>query len=302
MVDTYRNLGDPVDQRTPVLELPLPHQLNDSLDDVGRIRTAFGLIDTAVQLLIERTEGMPQQGDVTALASAIGVLGQQLQGLGASALKSVNGLSGAENEGAITLTAARVGALAVGQYGFGAEALPQLANGANLNEVEARSMWFMGSALVNAPAGNAGWFLFQQLVHNASWRTQTAYGMAGLDGCVWMRQMTNGVWGAWVQMALNGGPAVNMAGGAMNCALGDYFYDTVNGARTLFFTNVPAGPYSCVAELLHISGTITPPVGCVWADGKVPTFATNKRHLIYFQRAMTGTGGWIMSSLPGSAQ
>lgn len=51
MVTTYRTLGDPVNERTSTLELPLPHRLNDSRDDVERMRVAFELIDTAMQLM-----------------------------------------------------------------------------------------------------------------------------------------------------------------------------------------------------------------------------------------------------------
>lgn len=51
MTDTYRTLGDPVDERTPALALPLPHLLNDTRDDVPRLRMALDLIDAAVQLL-----------------------------------------------------------------------------------------------------------------------------------------------------------------------------------------------------------------------------------------------------------
>ena len=47
MVDTYRTLGNPIDERTAALNLPLPNRLNDSRDDVGRLRTALELIDTA---------------------------------------------------------------------------------------------------------------------------------------------------------------------------------------------------------------------------------------------------------------
>ena len=51
MVDTYRTLGNPIDERTAALNLPLPNRLNDSRDDVARLRTALELIDTAMQLM-----------------------------------------------------------------------------------------------------------------------------------------------------------------------------------------------------------------------------------------------------------
>ena len=77
MVDTYRTLGDPVDERTPTLNLPLPHRLNDSRDDVERLRQALDLIDMAQQLvelaLADKAEGTElaalAQSTATALAS-----------------------------------------------------------------------------------------------------------------------------------------------------------------------------------------------------------------------------------------
>lgn len=91
-------------------------------------------------------------------------------------------------------------------------------------------------------------------------------------------------------------------GGVMDCAKGDYFTITVAGSVSLSFVNTPSRAYSCVLEILHNSGVITVPANCVWANGKVPEFVTGKRHLLYFQRAYTGSGGWIMSALEGSAQ
>lgn len=44
-------LGQPIDERTAALALPLPHIGNYQEDDVPRIRAAFELIDTAMQLL-----------------------------------------------------------------------------------------------------------------------------------------------------------------------------------------------------------------------------------------------------------
>ena len=106
-------------------------------------------------------------------------------------------------------------------------------------------------------------------------------------------------WGELVDLKDGVIPAT---GGVMNCLLGDYFTLTVDGSVTLSFTNTPTKAYSCVLEILHNSGAIAVPSNCVWANGKVPEFVTGKRHLLYFQRAHTGSGGWIMSALEGSAQ
>ncbi|CAN7469286.1 hypothetical protein [Acidovorax sp. LjRoot194] len=43
--------GQPIDQRTDALGLPLPHIDNWHEDDVPRLRAAFTLIDTALQLM-----------------------------------------------------------------------------------------------------------------------------------------------------------------------------------------------------------------------------------------------------------
>lgn len=43
--------GHPIDQRTDALGLPLPHIDNWHEDDVPRLRTAFELLDAALQLM-----------------------------------------------------------------------------------------------------------------------------------------------------------------------------------------------------------------------------------------------------------
>lgn len=43
--------GHPIDQRTAALGLPLPHIDNWHEDDVPRLRAAFELLDTALQLM-----------------------------------------------------------------------------------------------------------------------------------------------------------------------------------------------------------------------------------------------------------
>ena len=44
-------LGQPIDERTAALALPLPHIGNYQEDDVPRLRAALELIDTALQLM-----------------------------------------------------------------------------------------------------------------------------------------------------------------------------------------------------------------------------------------------------------
>ena len=69
MAQTYRTLGNPVDERTASLELPLPSTLNDTRDDVARMRLAFELIDTAMQLM-----GLDMDSRDDALASRAALL------------------------------------------------------------------------------------------------------------------------------------------------------------------------------------------------------------------------------------
>ena len=58
-------LGQPIDERTAALALPLPHIANHQEDDVPRIRAALELIDTALQLM-----GLDMDSRDDALAAA----------------------------------------------------------------------------------------------------------------------------------------------------------------------------------------------------------------------------------------
>ncbi|GEM_PF-3677432 len=125
------------------------------------------------------------------------------------------------------------------------------------------------------------------------------------NGAKWLRYgsnlLTSPTFSAWGRQTQDNTPGVALAGGAIDCSKDTYFTETVNGARTLAFANIPTGAYACVVEINHVSGSITLPAGSVWVAGAPPTLNTLKRHLLYFQRALTGTGGWIVSALPNSA-
>ena len=62
-------LGQPIDERTAALALPLPHIGNYHEDDVPRLRTALELIDTALQLM-----GLDMDSRDDALASRAALL------------------------------------------------------------------------------------------------------------------------------------------------------------------------------------------------------------------------------------
>ena len=65
-----------IDDRTPVLDLPLPSRENDLADDVARIRDSFSGVDTAIG---------KQRQDISSLASGLlGALGQASAAHGAA--------------------------------------------------------------------------------------------------------------------------------------------------------------------------------------------------------------------------
>jgi hypothetical protein len=69
MTETYRQLGNPVNDRTETLGLPLPHLLNDNRDDVARIRQALELIDAAQQLVGLALDDKLEASDMDAFAA-----------------------------------------------------------------------------------------------------------------------------------------------------------------------------------------------------------------------------------------
>lgn len=107
-----------------------------------------------------------------------------------------------------------------------------------------------------------------------------------------------GAYGITDKVSLHTEAPIALAGGAINCAAGNTFTETVSANRTLAFSNIPTGAYSCVLEINHTAGAITFPAGTVWA-GTAPTLTAGKRHLFFFQRCQLGTAGWYVSALPG---
>ena len=73
-------LGQPIDERTAALALPLPHIANHQEDDVPRLRAALELIDTAMQLM-----GLDMDSRDDALAAADQALAAADQALAARA-------------------------------------------------------------------------------------------------------------------------------------------------------------------------------------------------------------------------
>lgn len=106
------------------------------------------------------------------------------------------------------------------------------------------------------------------------------------------------VFSDWHRAGLHNDVAVPLAGGDINCALGNDFTEIVNGNRALAFSNVPSGSYSCVLEINHIAGTLTLPAGSVIANGATLDLSAGKRHLLFFKKAQLETAGWYVSNLP----
>lgn len=176
---------DIIDDRTPNEQLALPHPRNRLEQDVLRLRDALLAIDAALQ---EKAANSDLDAAMNALQQGINGLSTSVNTLQQSKVGVVNGKPGP----VVTLTAADIGALGLGQYGFGAEALP--VDVADLDLASARTQFFMGSAMLHAPLGSAGFFLIFQLVRGPGWVTQMAFGMSDLAGHIFMRQKLDGVW------------------------------------------------------------------------------------------------------------
>ncbi|PIF89743.1 YD repeat-containing protein [Acidovorax sp. 62] len=93
-------LGQPIDERTAALALPLPHIANYQEDDVPRIRAAFELIDTAMQLLgldmDSRDDALAARAALLEYAAArpsAVVYGYDAQGRVATATATVGGVA-----------------------------------------------------------------------------------------------------------------------------------------------------------------------------------------------------------------
>jgi len=90
---------------------------------------------------------------------------------------------------------------------------------------------------------------------------------------------------------------VSIAASDINCGLGNYFIDTVNGSKTYTVSGVVTDrAYSFALEVTHTTGTITWFSGVEWPNGTAPTLTTGKTHLFMF---LTDNGGsrWRASSL-----
>jgi hypothetical protein len=90
---------------------------------------------------------------------------------------------------------------------------------------------------------------------------------------------------------------VQISASNIDCSLGNYFTDTVNGNKTYTINNVPSNrSYSFTIEINHTSGSITWFSGVQWPNGTSPTLTTGKTHLFMFITDDNGNR-WRASSL-----
>ena len=208
-----------------------------------------------------------------------------VQGVGAVAgVNSLNGEAGALIK--TTLAAYGITDIATGAKGA-----------VNLNTV-IKSGFYAITTPTNGPAGVTN----SQLVVSSDGDTATQIITDKTTGAMFVRGGSGlsgtPVWSAWRRVALHNDIATAISGGIMDCSAGNRFTTTIAANTTLSFSNIPAGAYACVLEINHTGGLITLPAGCVTANGATLDLAAGKRHLLYFEKALLGTPGWYVSTLP----
>lgn len=177
----YRQPGDPLDHRTPVLGLPLPHWLNDTHDDVLRLRTALELIDTAQQLVELALADKAEETDLAALAVSTGTalaLKASTSSVEALATNTADALALKASADAL---ATAVGTLNAAIAAKAASITPTITG---LREV--RVALGAGTA-INAAAGN----LFTKTITGATVLSVTNVPAAGTVAC-FLLDLTNG--------------------------------------------------------------------------------------------------------------
>ena len=100
-------LGQPIDDRTAALGLPLPHIGNYQEDDVPRLRAALELIDTALQLM-----GLDMDSRDDALAAADQALAARAALLEYTAARPTTVVYGYDAQGRVATVTATVGGVA----------------------------------------------------------------------------------------------------------------------------------------------------------------------------------------------
>lgn len=240
-----------VDDKTPNLQMPLPHPSNLLGEDVLRLVQALQIADTAIKALqtavATANQSLTAHGHSAATAATAGFMSAtdkaKLDGIAANANAYSHPAThpasviaqDANNRFMTDAERAKLAGIAANANAYAhpathpASIIAQDANNRFVSDAE-KAAWaakmavgflghagpcvgvtdfnatpdangfFMASNALGAP-NTTGWWLVQQMVHNARWKTQIAYGFAGNDRQIVMRQMTDngttGVWGAW---------------------------------------------------------------------------------------------------------
>lgn len=304
----------PTDDRTPNLDLPLPHKSNVMEDDVARVRTAFTTIDSAIagkvgtqelanaiaaavgQAVVNLLGGAPANLNTHGkLAAAIGndpsfadnIAASLAQKLGkdpatASRLGGVKVGSGiaVTADGTISVAASeQPSAVGLAVYKAVDQAAARTAIGAGTGNSNFSGSWnaLSGKPTTVAEAG----------LTDAATKATTLAGYGITDGATKANPALTGIISADGSMRSN---KVDMPGLTVDCSLSNSFAKSISANSTITFGNVPAAPirYGMVLEIALVGGVITWPSSVVWPGGPAPQLTAGKTHLIFF---VTSDGG-----------
>jgi hypothetical protein len=91
---------------------------------------------------------------------------------------------------------------------------------------------------------------------------------------------------------------VTLTGTVIDLSLGNYFIDTVAGAKTYTFTNCPSDCYAFTLDVTLNSGSIGLPATVKTTSNYPVTMNTGKSHLLMFVTKDRGVSRWRMSVAP----
>lgn len=87
------------------------------------------------------------------------------------------------------------------------------------------------------------------------------------------------------------------AGTEIDCSLANYFTKTMSSGWTPTISNVPAGSFGFVVELVYTGGALTLPAGWSWADGVAPSLSSGVWFLTWIT---SGSNGIVYASKRGA--
>ncbi|GEM_PF-6309254 len=326
----YREPGNPIDDRSSHLDLPLPHHLNDTHDDVVRLREALALLDSLLAAVQKDKAGAVDLAALSAeLRNALGLkagsadlatLSAELRNaLGFKADADAVVRSWAGRKGDVAPVFADLGGKPATLAGYGiTDGVHQkvfLNAGEDLNNATTSGFYTVGGAYANGPESNVA---YGQLIvsrgadtivqmafpyHSAEASFRTASGIGASQK-----------WTPWVRLANTSSPRLtgaillqgavrgykqSMAGDVVDCALGNYYQRTVTGNTTFSFVNVPAADaaYSLRLDVVHAGGVIAWPGSVRWPGNVAPRIVTGRTHMFFFATT-DGGNTWRGAVLP----